>query len=124
LLDAVGLVSHDLRLRFTCHDCQNSFLAEEGGWDHGELAEPCSIIFHREKALAGAMVPFMVHLNGELIGTVANGAAIEFQTLARSNTVVVTDHNFAAIKGGVHTFEATDGGTAVFRFKKGQLSRT
>jgi len=123
VLDAAGLVSHDLRLRYKCRDCRHSFVAEEGEWDAGQLVEPCTIVLHREKGFKGALIPLVVHLNGTQVGTVANGASIEFQTFVRSNTIVVADHNGATRKGMAQMFEAEDGGTAAFRLRKVQLSR-
>lgn len=123
VLDALGVVSHDLRLRFICQDCSHTFHAEEGGWDAGSLAEPCTIDLHRAKSMLGAMMPLLVNLNGEQVGTVANGASLQFQTMARHNVLVIADHNGASLDGMSQSFEAEDGGKASFRFEKRRLIR-
>lgn len=122
VLDSLGMVSHDLRIRFTCQDCGESFVAEDAQWDATELAEPCSITVIRERAMLGGAMPLFVHLNGQEVGSVKNGGTLEFETSVRSNSLVVTDHDRAAVKhGGDVMFEAESGGALTFRTRAGKF---
>jgi hypothetical protein len=123
LEDPLGLSSPDLRPSYKCRDCRHRFFGEEAGREAEQLDEPCTVVLHREKRFAGALMLMTVHLNGTAIGTVANGASIEFKTSVRFNTIVVVDANGYTRKSMGQTFEAEDGGTAAFRLWKSKLQR-
>jgi hypothetical protein len=122
LLEATGVVTaNEGRLRYKCHDCHHAFVpdVEAAG---PEMTTPFRVVLHRDRDFAGAVVPQMVYLNGAYVGNVANGQSIEFETTARTNTIVVTDHNGVAFKGGGCRFEATEGGSADIHVKRGRFT--
>jgi hypothetical protein len=85
-----------------------------------QLTTPCKIIFFRDKALFGAIVPQTVNLNGREIGDVNNGKSIEFTTNKKSNAITVTDR-----AGGIskpYKFDAVEGGLIEVHFKMGKFN--
>lgn len=103
-------------VEYRCNACKKNFFIKKKP-DHAQkdFDEPCTITFYREKKFVGAVTPHIVFLNGDRIGDVKNGQAIQFKTYKSKNVIVVTSSSGDAFPDFL-PFIATEGGSMDVRF--------